>query len=103
MKKDNFIKEDIRNGLVYLQCGIMNAINKLISGEENEVILGEDIPFSLVRKCFEQLKFQVSRNYDLNGWEPDCWIYFQKDDKEIAVQGNLYYGDLKMWVVDETD
>lgn len=103
MKRDNFIKEDIRNGLIYLQCGIMNAINKLISGEENEINLGEDIPFSLVRKCFEKLGFQVTRNYDLNGWEPDCWIYFKKDDKEIVVQGNLYYGFLEMWINNETN
>ncbi len=101
---NNFIKEDIRNGLIYLQCGIMNAIHKLVSGEENEITLGEDIPFSLVIKCFKKLGFRVTENFEADGREPNCWMYFKKDNKEIVAEGNLYYGySTRMWIKNETD
>ena len=96
---DKYIESDLHNGLVYLRCAIMNMIDVLVSNEEcKEISYEKYIPFSLVRECFEDLGYEVIRDFETNGWDCDCWIYYKKNNKEIVVQGNLYYGTLKMWI-----
>lgn len=34
--------------------------------------------------------------YDTNGWEPDFWMYFEKDSSRICLSGSLRYSNFSM-------
>ena len=85
---DKYIKTDIEQGLQYLKTGIMNALADIESGKEDEIILGDYVPFSLVVHCARQRGWtddeQQSDDWT-NGWEVDCWWYMYTPDGRINV------------------
>lgn len=98
-----FIKTDIEQGLQYLKTGIMNALASIENGEK-EIILGDYIPFSLIRQCAEERGYPESEDFDVVGWDCDCWYHITSPfGKDICIQGNLWYGTSKIWVEDEND
>jgi len=85
---NKYIKTDIEQGLKYLKTGIMNALADIESGKEDEIILGDYVPFSLVVHCARQRGWmddeQQSSDWT-NGWEVDCWWYMYTPNGKINV------------------
>ena len=104
---NKFIKHDIENAISLLKIAINNALSDIESGEEDEINLGDYVPFSLVRQCVEDRGYLCDNNksFDTNGWDCDCWYYVidPKNEKHICIQGNLWYGTLKIWIVEDYD
>ena len=100
---NKYIKTDIEQGLQYLKTGIMNALASIENGEK-EITLGDYIPFSLIRQCAEERGYSESDDFDVNGWDCDCWYHITSPSgKNICIEGNLWYGTSKIWIEDEND
>jgi hypothetical protein len=85
---NKYIKTDIEQGLKYLKTGIMNALADIESGKEDEIILGDYVPFSLVVNCAKQRGWITDEQQSddwTNGWEVDCWWYMYTPDGKINV------------------
>ena len=85
---NKYIKTDIEQGLKYLKTGIMNALADIESGKEDEIILGDYVPFSLVVHCARQRGWMDDEQQSddwTNGWEVDCWWYMYTPDGRINV------------------
>lgn len=85
---NKYIKTDIEQGLKYLKTGIMNALADIESGKEDEIILGDYVPFSLVVHCARQRGWMDDKQQSddwTNGWEVDCWWYMYTPDGKINV------------------
>jgi hypothetical protein len=85
---NKYIKTDIEQGLQYLKTGIMNALADIESGKEDEIILGDYVPFSLVIHCAKQRGWTDDEKQPddwTNGWEIDCWWYMYTPDGRINV------------------
>ena len=85
---NKYIKTDIEQGLKYLKTGIMNALADIESGKEDEIILGDYVPFSLVVHCARQRGWMDDEQQSgdwTNGWEVDCWWYMFTPDGKINV------------------
>ena len=99
---NKFIKHDIDNALSLLKVAINNALSDIESGEEDEIVLGGYIPFSLVRQCVEDRGYLYDNNKKpFVSIEWDYWYYATNPEngKYICIQGNFWYGTLKIWVV----
>ena len=96
---NKYIKTDIEQGLQYLKIGIMNAFSDIESGEVDEIEFGDYIPFSLIRQCAEERGYEEADEFETNGW--DCWYYVQREDHEICIQSNLWYGTSKLCITNE--
>lgn len=89
---NKYIKTDIKQGLKYLKTGIMNALADIESGKEDEIILGDYVPFSLVVHCARQRGWTDDENQSCddwtNGWEIDCWwyMYTPDDRKNVCIE-----------------
>lgn len=106
---NKYIKTDIEQGLKYLKTGIMNALADVENGEQ-EVILGEYVPFSLVVECAEERGWQpwtdeLDNDFDTNGWEVDCWYTMRLPNTEIKVTiySCLWEGQKTAIRIDEAD
>ena len=95
---NKYIKTDIEQGLKYLKTGIMNALADIENGEQ-EIILGEHVPFSLVVECAEERGWrpftdELDNDFDTNGWEIDYWYDMRLPNTEIKVviAGCLWMG-----------
>ncbi len=85
---NKYIKTDIEQGLKYLKTGIMNALADIESGKEDEIILGDYVPFSLVVHCARQRGWMDDEQQSddwTNGWEVNCWWYMFTPDGKINV------------------
>lgn len=102
---NKYIKTDIEQGLQYLKIGIMNALDSIENGEKKEIILGNYIPFSLIRLCTEERGYSESDNFIINRWDCDCLYYITSPSgKDICIQSNLWYGTSKIrGIEDEND
>jgi hypothetical protein len=95
---NKYIKTDIEQGLKYLKTGIMNALADIESGKEDEIILGDYVPFSLVVHCARQRGWTDDENQSCddwtNGWEIDCWWYMYTPDgrKNVCIESCLWEG-----------
>lgn len=92
---NKYIKSDIEQGLQYLKTGIMNALADIESGEEELIVLGDYVPFSLVVECAEERgwKENESQDFDTNGWECDCWYYMiTPNNKKVYIESCLWKG-----------
>lgn len=92
---NKYIKTDIEQGLKYLKTGIMNALVDIESGEEELIVLGDYVPFSLVVKCAEERGWEKneSQGFDTNGWECDCWYYMiTPNGKKVYIESCLWKG-----------
>ena len=92
---NKYIKTDIEQGLKYLKAGIMNALADIENGEEDEITLGNNVPFSLVVKCAEERgwKKDEHNDFDINGWECDCWYYMiTPNEKVVMIESCLWKG-----------
>ena len=56
-----FIKSDVRNGLIFLECGIMNALADLETGEKL-IDFGELVPRSLIEEYADKRNWIVLPN-----------------------------------------
>lgn len=103
---NKYIKTDIEQGLQYLKTAIMNALADIESGEK-EIILGDYISFSLVVKCAEERgwKKDISEDFDINGWECDCWYcMITPNNQKAYIESCLWKGqETKIYIVDEND
>lgn len=102
---NKYIKTDIEQGLQYLKTGIMNALADIENGNEKEIVLGDHIPFSLVVECAEDRGWEgdTSYDFDINGWECDCWYYIILPNKtKVCISSCLWKGqDTKISVYNE--
>ena len=92
---NKYIKTDIEQGLKYLKAGIMNALADIENGEEDEITLGNNVPFSLVVECAEERgwKKDEHNDFDINGWECDCWYYMiTPNEKVVMIESCLWKG-----------
>ncbi len=92
---NKYIKTDIEQGLKYLRTGIMNALSDIENGEEETIVLGDNVPFSLVVKCAEERgwKEDAHMDFDTNGWECDCWYYMiTPNEKYVLIESCLWKG-----------
>ena len=102
---NKYIKTDIEQGLQYLKTGIMNALADIESGKEDEIILGDYVPFSLVVHCARQRGWTDDENQSCddwtNGWEIDCWWYMYTPDgrKNICIESCLWMGQSTKLIV----
>ena len=103
---NKYIKTDIEQGLQYLKTAIMNALADIESGEE-EIILGEFVPFSLVVKCAEERGWKEDPNMDwnwTNGWEVDCWYsMYTSSNKKVCIESCLWKGLITKIYINEND
>lgn len=100
-----YIESDIRNGLLQLKCGIMNALAKIEDGD-SPIKLGQHVPFSLVVDCAEERGWtEVDDSFDINGWEADCWYQMVTPSGiHVQIEGCLWKGlDTKLTIHDEKD
>lgn len=92
---NKYIKTDIEQGLKYLKTGIMNALSDIENGEEETIVLGKNVPFSLVVECAEERGWREneSKDFDTNGWECDCSYYMiTSNSKKICIESCLWKG-----------
>ena len=92
---NKYIKTDIEQALILLKAGIMNALADIESGEEEEIILGDFVPFSLVVECAEERGWKDDEysDFDTNGWECDCWYCMNTPDgKNVMIESCLWKG-----------
>ena len=105
---NKYIKTDIEQGLQYLKTGIMNALVALENGEEEDIILGSHVPFSLVVECAKNRGWIADdyNNSDMtNGWQVDCWYYMWTPNKikYICIESCLWQGQkTELRVIEET-
>ena len=107
---NKYIKTDIEQGLQYLKTAIMNALADIESGEE-EIILGEFIPFSLVVDCAEERgwigwKDDLDDDFYTNGWRVDCWydMRIPNTETKVVIASCLWFGQkTKIYILNEND
>ena len=90
---------NIEQGLEYLREGIIEALIKIENGE-NEVILGQHVPFSLVVECAEKRGWEgytdeLDSDFNTNGWEVDCWYHMvlpNPNNIKVTIASCLWQG-----------
>lgn len=100
---NKYIKTDIEQGLKYLKTGIMNTLSDIENGEET-IILGKNVPFSLVVECAEERGWRgnKSEDFDTNGC--DCWYYMiTSNGKKVCIESCLWKGQITKIYIDEND
>lgn len=104
---NKYIKTDIEQGLQYLKTGIMNALSDIENEEEEVIVLGEFVPFSLIVKCAEERGWKENPNMDwdwTNGWEVDCWYsMYTPSNKKVSIESCLWKGQTTKIYIDEND
>ena len=92
---NKYIKTDIEQALILLRAAINNALYDIENGIEDEIILGDHVPFSLVVECAEQRGWKEDefQDFDTNGWECDVWYQMiTPDNKNIEIWSCLWKG-----------
>ena len=92
---NKYIKTDIEQALILLRAAINNALYDIENGIEDEIILGDHVPFSLVVECAEQRGWKEDefQDFDTNGWECDVWYHMiTPDNKNIEIWSCLWKG-----------
>jgi len=92
---NKYFKTDIEQGLTFLRTAINNALSDIENGDEEELNLGEHVPFSLVVECAEKRGWNRDDDYDFdtNGWECDCWYHMlTPNNKPVLISGCLWKG-----------
>ena len=92
---NKYIKTDIEQALILLRAAINNALYDIENGIEDEIILGDHVPFSLVVECAEQRgwKEDTLKDWDTNGWECDCWYFMiTPNNKLVEIWSSLWKG-----------
>ena len=92
---NKYIKTDIEQGLILLKAAINNALYDIESGIEDEIILGDYVPFSLVVECAEQRgwKEDLYHEFETNGFQYDCWYYMiTPNNLDIEIWSCLWKG-----------
>ena len=104
---NKFIKHDIENALSLLKIAIHNALSDIETGEEEEIILGEFIPFSLVVEIAEERGWRPwdidKDDLDTNGWEYDCWydMRLPNTENKVCIASSLWKGQkTKVYIYD---
>ena len=104
---NKYIKTDIEQGLQYLKTGIMNALSDIEQGEEEIIILGKFVPFSLVVECAEERGWKEDPDIDwdwTNGWEVDCWYkMITPNNKKVGIESCLWKGQKTKIYINEND
>ena len=105
---NKYIKTDIDQGIQYLKVGIMNALAAIESDEEEEIILGDYVPFSLVIDCAKQRGWTDDEKQSddwTNGWEVDCWWYMYTPDgrKNVCIESCLWLGQPTKLIVNHNE
>ena len=54
-------------------------------------------PYQL-QLALEEMGFKKDEDYDINGWEMDYWIYFERNGFKIEIQGTAMIHELKLVV-----
>ena len=54
-------------------------------------------PYQL-QLALEEMGFEKDEDYDINGWEMDYWIYFERNGFKIEIQGTAMIHELKLVV-----
>ena len=73
----------------------MNALADIENGEEETIVLGNNVPFSLVVECAEERgwKEDEHNDFDTNGWECDCSYYMiTPNEKVVIIESCLWKG-----------
>lgn len=81
------INSDIANAMILLRAAINNAMDAIEKGEVDEITLGNHVPFSMVVEVAKSRgwKSDVSNDFDINGWEADCWYYMIIPNKKVVM------------------
>ena len=89
------INSDIANAMILLRAATNNAMDAIEKGEVEEIVLGDNVPFSLVVEVAESRGWKEDEltDFETNGWQNDCWYYMlTPNNKSVIIESCLWKG-----------
>lgn len=92
---NKYIKTNLEQAISYMKIAIINALNDIDTGEEEEIDLGQNISWNLFYNCLQEAGWKQDEltDFETNGWEVDFWNYWiSPSGKCCCIEGSLWCG-----------